>query len=89
MVITRRGAFGLGATAAIGSTALVATALAATRLAAAAPGVTQESAGYQTQPNGDKRCAQCTHFQPPAACQVVQGTIVPNGWCKLFAPKSA
>ena len=87
MLITRRHAVGLGAGAAIGSAALV---LAGTQGAsAAAPQVTQEAAGYQTQPNNDQRCAQCAHFQAPASCELVQGTIVPNGWCKLFRAKSS
>lgn len=89
MDITRRHAFGLGATA-IGSAVLTGTALAGTeRVAAAAPQVAPEAAGYQTQPNGDQRCAFCAHFQPPAACELVKGTIVPNGWCKLFRAKSS
>jgi hypothetical protein len=89
MNITRRRAVGLGATAAIGS-ALLGQALAGpSRLTAAAPMTTQAAAGYQTQPNGDQRCALCAHFLPPASCQIVQGTIVPNGWCKLFHAKNA
>jgi hypothetical protein len=87
MLITRRHAVGLGAGAAIGSATL---ALAGNqRVAAAAPQTTQEAAGYQTQPTGDQRCALCAHFLPPSSCQVVQGTIVPNGWCKLFKAKSS
>jgi hypothetical protein len=87
MKITRRHAFGLGATAAFGS-AIFGTALASPERVAAAQ-VTQDAAGYQTQPNNDQRCAFCAHFQAPAACLVVQGTIVPNGWCKLFHAKSS
>ena len=87
MLITRRHAVGLGAGAAIGSAALV---LAGTQPAtAAAPQVAQDAAGYQTQPNGDQRCAFCVHFRAPASCEVVQGTIVPNGWCKLYRAKSS
>ena len=87
MLITRRRAVGLGAGAAIGSATLV---LAGSpRVAAAAPQVAQEAAGYQTQPNADQRCAFCAHFLPPSSCQVVQGTIVPNGWCKLYKAKSS
>ena len=86
MLITRRHAFGLGG-AAIGCAGL---ALAgAQRTAAAAPQVTQDAAGYQNQPKGDQRCALCAHFQAPASCELVQGTIVPNGWCKLYRAKSS
>lgn len=87
MLITRRHAVGLGAAAAVGSATL---ALAGTeRIAAAAPQVTQDAAGYQTQPNGDQRCALCAHFRAPASCELVQGSIVPNGWCKLYRAKSS
>ncbi len=87
MNITRRHAFGLGVTAAIGS-AVFGTALAGPERVAAAQ-VTPEAAGYQTQPSGDQRCAFCAHFQAPASCELVKGTIVPNGWCKLFRAKSS
>ena len=87
MNITRRHAFGLGATVAIGSTIFGAALAGPERVAAAQ--VSQDAAGYQTQPNNDQRCAFCVHFQAPASCQIVQGTIVPNGWCKLFRGKNA
>ena len=87
MLITRRHAVGLATGAAVGSAALV---LAGTQPgSAAAPQVTQEAAGYQTQPNGDQRCAFCVHFRAPASCEIVQGTIVPNGWCKLYRAKTS
>lgn len=87
MLISRRHALGLGAGTAIGSAAFV---LAGTQsVTAATSQVSQEAAGYQTQPNNDQRCAMCAHFQSPSSCEVVQGTIVPNGWCKLFRAKSA
>jgi hypothetical protein len=88
MNITRRHAVGLGATAAIGS-AVFGSALAGQERVAAATLVAQDVAGYQTQPNNDQRCALCAHFLPPASCQLVAGTIVPNGWCKLYRAKSS
>jgi hypothetical protein len=36
---------------------------------------------YQDKPNGDQRCGNCLHFQPPAGCAIVEGTISPNGYC--------
>ena len=59
----------------------------ATAMPAAAK-VEQKAAGYQDQPKGDHRCGVCVHFAPPNSCQIVDGSISPNGWCKLFAPKS-
>ncbi len=49
--------------------------------------VAQKAAGYQDQPQSNHRCAICTHFSPPNLCNVVDGQISPNGWCRLFAPK--
>ena len=88
MNITRRHAIRMGATVTIGS-AVFGKALAKEQRLAAGPMVTQESAGYQAQPKGDQRCSLCTHFSAPASCQIVQGTISPDGWCKLFRPKSS
>ena len=42
---------------------------------------------YQDKPNGDKQCSNCLHFQPPAACAVVDGTISPNGYCIAWVKK--
>lgn len=50
--------------------------------------VSQAAAGYQQTPNGEKSCANCAVFQPPSSCQVVDGTISPTGYCKLWVAKS-
>ena len=42
---------------------------------------------YQDSPKGDHLCANCTHFQPPNACAIVEGEIAANGWCAAWAPK--
>ncbi|MGD0108309.1 MAG: hypothetical protein ABSC06_30365 [Rhodopila sp.] len=41
-------------------------------------------AKYQDTPRGGLSCAGCTFFRRPASCQVVEGTVSPNGWCQLF-----
>lgn len=58
------------------------------RSAAGVP-VSKQDAQYQDQPKGEQRCSSCTNFQAPSACLVVEGTVTPNGWCKLFKAKSA
>jgi hypothetical protein len=65
-----------------------AAAFAGSRDAAAQIKISQAAAGYQEQPNGDKRCAVCTHFSPPGKCQLIAGAISPQGWCRLFSPMS-
>ena len=50
--------------------------------------LTQADASYQSTPKGTQRCGACFNFQQPDGCKFVQGTISPNGWCQLFAPKT-
>jgi hypothetical protein len=71
-----RGAVGAaGAAAILGSTANRASAK-----------ISQAAVAYQPQPNGDKRCDKCVQFLPPNACKIIEGTISPQGWCRVFAP---
>jgi len=42
---------------------------------------------YQYRPHGEERCGNCVMFRPPNACTDVAGTIVRNGWCKIWAAK--
>ena len=44
---------------------------------------------YQTSPKDGAMCSGCVNFQPPKACAIVSGEIVPNGWCVAFAPKAS
>ena len=48
----------------------------------------KEDVRYQDQPKGNQRCSGCSHFVQPGACQVVAGSVNPNGWCLLFQAKS-
>jgi hypothetical protein len=53
----------------------------------------QASVKYQTKPNGANMCGKCNYFIPGASptaagnCKVVAGSILPTGWCILFAAK--
>ena len=55
---------------------------------------TKAAANYQDKPNGDKKCSNCNLFIPgktPTAdgtCQVVEGSISPQGYCTLYGRKS-
>ncbi len=49
--------------------------------------IKQTDAKYQKQPKGQQRCEICLQFQPPASCKIVQGPIIPQGWCQFFAAK--
>jgi hypothetical protein len=57
--------------------------------ATAAPKLAQNVVGYQSTPKGNQRCDNCALFQAPDACQNVDGTIAPEGWCKIYRPKQS
>jgi hypothetical protein len=42
---------------------------------------------YQEKPKGTQQCDNCLHWQAPNACAIVNGPILPNGWCGAYAPK--
>jgi hypothetical protein len=49
----------------------------------------QTAVGYQQTPNGDKQCDGCNFFVAPNACKLVDGEIIPSGYCKLWVKKAA
>jgi High potential iron-sulfur protein len=46
--------------------------------------MSQESVNYQGSPKGSQQCSNCKLFTAPSACQSVDGTISPNGWCSIY-----
>ncbi len=48
---------------------------------------------YQNHPKGSQKCAGCRFFikgktaNANGACQIVSGSISPNGWCVSWAKK--
>jgi len=73
--------------ASIGGGALIAVGL--TNPASAAPKkkFTQEQAHYQPVPKSGQRCQNCSLWQSPTSCQVVEGQVSPAGWCILYQAK--
>ena len=61
---------------------------------AVAAKATKASESYQDKPNGDKQCSNCSLFIPgktpkdDGACQVVDGSISPHGYCVMYSKKS-
>ena len=47
----------------------------------------QQQAHYQPVPKSGQRCQSCALWQPPTACQQVEGQVSPAGWCILYVPK--
>ena len=54
--------------------------------AVAGPKISKKAVAYQDHPEGDKRCDKCAQFQAPNGCKMVDGTINPQGYCRIFAP---
>lgn len=52
---------------------------------------TKEAVQYQTEPNADQQCSNCTFYiedkngDDLGACAIVAGTIDPEGWCVSYA----
>jgi hypothetical protein len=46
--------------------------------------ISQVAVAYQDHPDGDKQCSKCAQFLPPQSCKMVDGTISPQGYCRIF-----
>ena len=42
---------------------------------------------YQLTPKNKQQCDTCLHWVAPDQCKMVEGKIVPKGWCSLYAVK--
>jgi hypothetical protein len=49
----------------------------------------QKAVEYQDTPKGDQQCSNCSLFQEPNACTLVDGEISPAGWCKFWVKKAS
>jgi hypothetical protein len=47
--------------------------------------MTRQQAQYQDKPNGIYSCSNCSLFERPTSCKVVEGEVSEDGWCKAFA----
>jgi hypothetical protein len=71
-----------------GGTALLGTTILASGKAEAAK-MAQTVVGYQDTPKGAQQCDNCSQFEAPASCKIVDGAISPSGWCKVYVKKPA
>lgn len=46
--------------------------------------ISKFQANYTDHGYGDKECHKCKHYQAPYSCEIVEGRISPEGWCKYF-----
>ncbi len=44
-------------------------------------------AKYQEQPKDGHSCSICQFFHAPHTCQLVEGDVIPNGWCSYWSKK--
>ncbi len=55
---------------------------------------TKAAMKYQDKPKGDEKCSNCKFFIPgktpnaDGTCQVVEGSISPQGWCTAYNKSS-
>ena len=57
-------------------------------LTQAAAKMAQKAVEYQGTPKGDQQCSNCSLFQEPNSCTLVDGEISPAGWCKFWVKKT-
>jgi hypothetical protein len=79
--VSRRTILGNGVVCVTGAVGLLASAT------PAAAKMAQAAAAYQGSPKGGHQCDNCSLFQPPAFCQLVEGNVSASGWCKFWAKK--
>jgi High potential iron-sulfur protein len=79
--LSRRSVLLRSAACAAGTTALLGT------VRDAAAKMAQSGVAYQDSPKGDQQCNNCSLFQAPSSCTLVDGTISPTGWCKFWVKK--
>jgi len=72
----------------IGTSALATGCAQPTAQAPTLPKQTKLQAAYQDHPDGSERCGVCAHFIPPGDCRVIQGPVIPDGWCRNFKTRA-
>lgn len=49
--------------------------------------MTKSEAAYRENPNGQMQCDRCSMFRKPYDCSLVDGLILPYGWCRYWKRK--
>ncbi len=70
-----------------GATAVGASVLGENQRAVAQTKAAKSVVAYQNTPHEGQSCATCVQFEPPSSCKVVEGTVSPAGWCKVYVKK--
>lgn len=72
-----------------GGLTVLAAGLTARAQAQAPQKLAQKVVQYQTTPKNGQQCSICVNYLPPDQCKLVEGPVVPTGWCIAFGPKSS
>ena len=51
--------------------------------------VSQSAVHYQASPKDGKDCDDCANFVSPGGCKLVDGSISPKGWCRLWVKRAS
>jgi High potential iron-sulfur protein len=70
-----------GAVSVVGAAAILFSAAYSARAAK----MSKPSVTYQPSPKAGAKCSGCSLFVAPNACQSVEGSISPNGWCSIYS----
>ena len=49
--------------------------------------MSQKAAEYQATPKDGQSCANCSLYRAPSSCTLIDGTIVPTGYCRFYIKK--
>ncbi len=79
---SRRAVLGVGLTALAAGLTTGAKAQAPQKLA-------QKIVQYQPTPKNGQQCSTCVNFEAPNQCKLVEGPVVPTGWCIAYGPKAS
>ena len=55
----------------------------------AAARMSQKAAAYQLTPKDGQSCANCSKFKAPSSCTLVDGVVIPAGWCRFYDKKTS
>lgn len=47
----------------------------------------KHTVSYEPKARGADHCAVCSHYLNRTTCEIVEGKIAPEGWCKKFYRK--
>lgn len=48
---------------------------------------TKQEVSFEHPAQGPHRCSECAHYRGADKCQIVEGVVRPQDWCKKFTPK--